>query len=44
MPESYGKHLRERLPMAMFKKRGDLQWRAQIRRKDYPIQRKTFNS
>ena len=24
MPESYGKHLRERLPMATFKKRGDL--------------------
>ncbi len=30
--------------MATFEKRGDLKWRAQIRRKDYPIQRKTFNS
>ena len=30
--------------MATFDKRGDLQWRAQIRRKGYPIQRKTFNS
>ncbi|MGL3709738.1 integrase [Leptospirillum ferriphilum] len=30
--------------MATFDKRGDLQWRAQIRRKGYPVQRKTFNS
>jgi len=31
-------------PMATFDKRGDLQWRAQIRRKGFPVQRKTFNS
>ena len=30
--------------MATFDKRGDLQWRVQIRRKGYPVQRKTFNS
>jgi len=30
--------------VATFDKRGDLQWRAQIRRKGYPVQRKTFNS
>ena len=30
--------------LATFDKRGDLQWRAQIRRKGYPVQRKTFNS
>ena len=30
--------------MATFDKRGDLQWRAQIRRKGFPVQRKTFNS
>ena len=30
--------------MATFDKRGDLKWRAQIRRKGYPVQRKTFNS
>jgi len=28
--------------VATFDKRGDLQWRAQIRRKGYPVQRKTF--
>ena len=32
------------VPMATFDKRGDLQWRDQIRRKGYPVQRKTFNS
>jgi len=30
--------------VATIDKRGDLQWRAQIRRKGYPVQRKTFNS
>jgi len=30
--------------MATFDNRGDLQWRVQIRRKGYPVQRKTFNS
>ncbi len=30
--------------MATIDKRGDLQWRAQIRRKGYPVQRKTLNS
>jgi integrase len=30
--------------MATFDKRGDLQWRAQIRRKGYPVVRKTFDS
>jgi integrase len=30
--------------MATFDKRGDLQWRVQIRRKGYPVQRRTFNS
>ncbi|MHB1287263.1 MAG: hypothetical protein ACYCYP_12055, partial [Leptospirales bacterium] len=30
--------------MAMFDQRGDLQWRAQIRRKGFPVQRKAFNS
>lgn len=30
--------------MATFDKRGDLQWRVQIRKKGYPVQRKTFDS
>ena len=30
--------------MATFDKRGDLQWRDQIRRKGFPVHWKTFNS
>ena len=28
--------------MATFKKRGDLQWRVKIRRREFPVQTKTF--
>lgn len=30
--------------MATFERRGDLQWRAKIRRKGYPVQSRTFNT